>query len=506
MDEGHNRSKEMLKELEKALGKLYGTAAVEVQTKFEKHMRDIAPKKRSKQVDLRLGKISEEEYNKWLLGQIAIGKRWNEMKQTLAEDFSNVHKIAEQMIGDSNKEVYALNHNYGTYEAEHGSGVNTSYTLYDKHTVERLIKENPDVLPTPKVGDPRWDKRKFQEGIAQGIVQGESIPKVAKRVVLGTMEGDMKKAVRNARTATTSAQNGGRLNSYKRAADMGIKLKKTWMATDDSFTRQSHIDVDGETIPINETFSNECDYPGDPGGPPAEVWNCRCTMIADVDKASPSDKLPKGSFFDKALTKERYLEWEKEHNPRSTNLQMQIKGDVPYGKYRDDENTALRSFLGLPSKVRNKFINDIKYDVGHDTNSCNWIEIEIRVGVNADKEGLDHEAGHLVEHYMMDKQKVDEYKRYLTENVSRKDIYPESYINAAGEKTEILIVHGDRFVTEYQGRIYADSVDQCYDDKGNLRLELMEETISEPFKLYLNHPEQLPKDEKGRLLIEEVVK
>lgn len=332
MDEGHEESKKMLKRLEKDLGKLYGKAAKELSQKFIKHLEASAPKNRTKKVLLQSGKITQEEYNKWLIGQIAIGKRWGEMKQTLAEDFSNIHEIAAQMIGDSNKEVYALNFNYGTYEAEHGSGVNTSFTLYDKHTVERLVKENPDILPTPKKSDPRWDKQKFQEGITQGILQGESIPKVAKRVVLGTMEGDMKKAVRNARTATTSAENGGRLNSYKRAADMGIKLKKTWMATDDSFTRQAHMDADGETIGINDEFSTECDYPGDPGGPPEQVWNCRCTMIADVEKASPSDNLPEGSFFDKPLTKERYDEWEKNH--RRTSEGKEVGEEEVDGKQR----------------------------------------------------------------------------------------------------------------------------------------------------------------------------
>lgn len=311
MDYGHEQTKIKLEQLEKELGKLYGKAAGEVKAKLEKHLDAIAPKRRIMEARLKRGTITQDEYNKWLYGQIAIGKRWAEMKNTLAKDFSNVHKIAGQMIGDSNMEVYALNHNYGTYEAEHGSGVNTSYTLYDRHTVERLVKDNPDILPKPTVGDKRWDKMKFQEGITQGILQGESIPKIAKRVVLGTMEGDMKKAVRNARTATTSAENGGRLHSYQRASDMGIKLKKTWMATDDSFTRQSHIDVDGETVPVNETFSNDCDYPGDPGGPPAEVWNCRCTMIAEVDKADPSDRLPRGSFYDKQLTKQSYDTWKR---------------------------------------------------------------------------------------------------------------------------------------------------------------------------------------------------
>ena len=38
-------------------------------------------------------------------------------------------------------------------------------------------------------------------------------------------------AIRTARTATTAAQNAGRMDSYHAAEGMGIKLKKEWLAT-----------------------------------------------------------------------------------------------------------------------------------------------------------------------------------------------------------------------------------------------------------------------------------
>ena len=63
---------------------------------------------------------------------------------------------------------------------------------------------------------------------------------------------------------------------------MGIEMQKEWMATLDSRTRHSHRRLDGETVEYDSEFSNGCRYPGDPKGKPAEVYNCRCTMVARV--------------------------------------------------------------------------------------------------------------------------------------------------------------------------------------------------------------------------------
>ena len=38
-------------------------------------------------------------------------------------------------------------------------------------------------------------------------------------------------AIRTARTSVTAAQNAGRMDSYHSAEEMGIKLKKQWLAT-----------------------------------------------------------------------------------------------------------------------------------------------------------------------------------------------------------------------------------------------------------------------------------
>lgn len=46
--------------------------------------------------------------------------------------------------------------------------------------------------------------------------------------------------------------------------------------------RDSHAHLDGVQVEYNEKFPNGLMYPADPQGQPSEVYNCRCTLIADV--------------------------------------------------------------------------------------------------------------------------------------------------------------------------------------------------------------------------------
>jgi SPP1 gp7 family putative phage head morphogenesis protein len=339
VDYGHEESDKLLKKLEKRLNSEYRQASKEVKQKLDDYWAKFEIKDRAKRAERDAGKVTpyvrkyanmngitditqktiDDAYNYWRKGQIMVGARWNEMSDTIAQDFHNVNNIAGAMIRDHSHDVYALNHNYGTFEIEKGSLIDTSYTLYDRATVERLVKDNPDMLPPPgkKVSqriregkDILWNKQLIQSSMTQSILQGESIPKIAKRLAESVGDSNRKAAIRNARTMTTGAENAGRIDSYKRAQKMGIKMKQVWLATLDGRTRDSHRDLDGEKIEVGEKFSNGCRFPGDPQGRAEEVYNCRCTLIAEVDGVdmNVSDTTERNNY---KLGSMSYDEWKK---------------------------------------------------------------------------------------------------------------------------------------------------------------------------------------------------
>ena len=269
-------------ELRKRIEQTYSQAASDMEQKFNQYMKDFARKDAVKRDLVSKGLMSDKDYVKWRKGQIMIGERWKEMRDVLAQDLTNTDKIATSIINGYLPEAYALGHNYGTFQIERGSCINTSYSLYNREAVERLIKNEPRLLPVTKwevnaPKDLRWNQQHITQQITQGILQGESLPQVAQRLqrVVGM---DERAAMRNARTAITGAQNAGRIDAYKRGAALGIKVEKEWLATMDNVTRDSHVDLDGEHVPLDAQFSNGMDYPGG-SGPPEEVYNCRCTVI-----------------------------------------------------------------------------------------------------------------------------------------------------------------------------------------------------------------------------------
>lgn len=201
--------------------------------------------------------------------------------------------------------VAAEQANFAEYAIEDGTTLNPSFTLLNQDTVLRLIKDSPAVLPKAKAKiekNKRWNTPKLRNALTHAIVQGDSIPKLSKKVeeICGSNKAI---ATRNARTMMTGARNAGTLAAYMRAEQNGMHIQKQWMAALDERTRVSHRHLDGETKPVNEKFSNGLMHPGDTTGRPAEVYNCRCTMVPIVN-----DQLYEGERASK-LKDMSYEEW-----------------------------------------------------------------------------------------------------------------------------------------------------------------------------------------------------
>lgn len=325
-DYGHAEADKELKKLEKDLKKLYAEAATDMQKKSVEFMKDFQRKDEQMKDLVAQGKWTEEQYDAWRRNQLLQEKRLQEMTDSLAKDLARTDQIAAGMINDTLPKAYAENFNYGTYEVEHGAGIDTGFTLYDKSTVQNLLKEDPKIIPQAKPDipkDERWNRQKLTSAIAQGILQGESVPKIATRLQ-SVAKMDRNAAIRNARTYTTAAENKGRVDSIERANEMGIPADQEWLATLDDSTRMEHRHLDGQVRPVGEPF--EADgykilYPGDPSADPEMIYNCRCTLITRVrgrvynDERNDS-KLGGMSYEEWKHAKDRQMEPPEEPKPQ----------------------------------------------------------------------------------------------------------------------------------------------------------------------------------------------
>ena len=368
-DRGHQLTDEMLADLEKRLHDEYEKAAKEIQLKLDDYMKRFRTKDKIWQKWVDKGVKTQEEYQEWRIGQLAMGDRWEKMKDRIVSDQTNANQIARQITNREMPSIFALNANYAIYQAEHDARIDTSLTLYNREAVDRILREDPDLLlpPGKKVSQQiktkkavRWEKQKIQSVMMQGIVQGESIPKLASRLASAVADSDYKAAVRNARTMATNAQNAGRYDAYERLQNNGVDLTLEWAATLDNRTRHEHRLMHGQRRDVGEPFvvdGIEIMYPAQTGDfmgvresdiPQSLIWNCRCTILAWVkgfehDTIKESDKMGDMTF-------DEWLEAKEKPEPI---LRQKEKGDAISAQYRKEyaggNNVGPASPLGSKS-------------------------------------------------------------------------------------------------------------------------------------------------------------
>ena len=289
-DYAHKETDKIIEELEKKLQKEYQQASKEVEAKMNDYLKRFQTKDKKWREWVANGQKSKAEYIKWRQGQMIVGTRWGNLKEELARDLNNSNQIARKIINNDIKDVYALNMNFSTYQVEKELGINTNFCLYSHDTVERIMKDDPEMLPPPgkrvserirQGKDVRWNRKTIQSVATQSILQGESIPAIAHRLAQAVGDSNYKSAIRNARTMCTGAQNAGRVDAHDRLKEIGCQLDEYWLAVRDNRTRTSHRYLDNQKRGEDGYFSNGCRFPADPECPDgAEIYNCRCTLIA----------------------------------------------------------------------------------------------------------------------------------------------------------------------------------------------------------------------------------
>ena len=271
--------------LEAKIKGVYAQAYREIEEKLNRFLGKSAIREKDYLEKVKSGEMTQSEFDRWKSGQIFIGKRWRDLRQNIAEEIYNSRKSATDMINGERKAVFQNNVNYAQYTIDKDYKFGVSFTIYDNATVTRLIKDDPDLLPDVKYPDPQidyaWSKKQITSAITQGVLQGESIPNLAKRIGRKLESSNAASMVRVARTAMTGAQNSGRIQAMHNAQDMGIQVQKLWISTIDGRTRDSHRDLDGQLAEVDKPFNSilgEIMFPGDPNASPANTWNCRCTL------------------------------------------------------------------------------------------------------------------------------------------------------------------------------------------------------------------------------------
>lgn len=133
----------------------------------------------------------------------------------------------------------------------------------------------------------------LRDALSEGIAAGESLGDLTARV--DAIFGDrLARSARVARTETAAAFNFGTVEGYRQS---GVVEQKEWLTAGDEHVRDTHQQLDGTAVPLDDVFVSSSgarlSFPGDPDCNDAgEVINCRCTLVPVVDNGSQQESAP----------------------------------------------------------------------------------------------------------------------------------------------------------------------------------------------------------------------
>lgn len=286
-DLGEQVADESIEYLTQKINDIYEQAYKQISKKAQKHFMRFKSNYDEMVMKMEAEEISKTDFLRWYRNSILIDKKWNALRKDISNDLLNATALSAGLINGEIPIVFAENYDFAAYLIEKELKARIGFHLYDKNTVLKLLQGKKILLVDI---DPEkilpWNEQHIQTAILQGIIQGESIQHLSQRL-RQVVKMNVGQSIRTARSTMTSAQNAGRQYSYENAQQLGVKLKKKWLATHDARTRGSHIWLDGQTVDIKESFKNpngqEIEYPGDPKAPAGDYYNCRCTMIAAIE-------------------------------------------------------------------------------------------------------------------------------------------------------------------------------------------------------------------------------
>lgn len=125
-------------------------------------------------------------------------------------------------------------------------------------------------------------KKRIASEISRGLSTGSSFQHIARQLELVTGI-DYNKSLRIIRTEGHRIQNQSALDAMHKAQSVGADIMKQWDSTLDGLTRDTHRELDGQVVGIDEEFvipsTGARALTAGGFGDPAEDCNCRCCVL-----------------------------------------------------------------------------------------------------------------------------------------------------------------------------------------------------------------------------------
>jgi len=286
-DAGELASDAIMRGLERRLGEIFAGALNGALQDNAAFLRKIA--------DVDAGKIKPNPFyntpakvKRWRAGFTREALRQDGVAEKIRQRLAAAGSAARPEILKARTGVYIANRTFTAKAISSKAGGKVAFNQYDRRQIDILLSERETPftkLAYRNLGSSPTVVQRLTSELAQATIKGESQREIIKRIRAVTGQSQYQ-AQRVAQTERVRVQSQARNDAGNEAAAMGLKITKEWSARMVN-TRDTHADLNGTKIPQGEAFQtsagNTLMYPGDPSAPAAEVIQCHCVLITDVE-------------------------------------------------------------------------------------------------------------------------------------------------------------------------------------------------------------------------------
>lgn len=258
----------IFKQLEKELTELQDKAMSGVKDEAEEILKEFAA------ADSRDDKRKLKDRYIRLIRTLIGTKQYKKLEAMMLDALYKANNTAIEAMEKHKYKVYQQNYN------EAGNGLKKALNGYDFKPISeedahfaKLTK-----LTVNKTKLDKWNRNGIRTGMQSGTIMMMGAGAIAAMVVSRMISRNQRIANENAEGMVYDSSSLGVYDGIARTNDEGYDTLKKWIAVLDSRTRDSHRDLDGEEIPLDEEFKPNLMRPRDPDAPPAETKYCRCKL------------------------------------------------------------------------------------------------------------------------------------------------------------------------------------------------------------------------------------
>lgn len=239
-------------------------------------------------------------------------ERLTNLEIFIRDNLSEVHRKNARVLRNALSEMYTEMYYMTAWAIEGEVEAILSWGLINPNVISRAVMAPIDKLTLNDRLERNRQKilSEIRTQLVQGIIKGDSYEKMARRMK-DVLEQDANKARTVTRTEAHRIRNLGKMDSAKKAAELGIEMVKVWDATLDKRTRPAHRKLDGKKVGVDLDFvsrnGGRGPAPGNLGKAKDDI-NCRCTMRLEIKGYEPSVRRIRGEGV---VNHRTYEQWAK---------------------------------------------------------------------------------------------------------------------------------------------------------------------------------------------------